>query len=57
MPPMGRLDIDALLGFGIHPTAKDTAAWKCERVHTIIIDHGQFEVAIKRRGGYGLPFH
>jgi len=52
-----RLNVDALLDFGIHLAAKDAAAWKCESVHTIIIDHGHFKVAIERRGGYGLPLH
>ena len=54
---MGRLNIDLVLGFRFDPIAKDAAARKSERVHTIIIDHGQFKVAVKRRSVYALPLH
>ena len=57
MPPMGRLNVDFVLGFRFDPTAKDAAARKSERVHAIIIDHGQLKVAVKRRSVYALPLH
>ncbi len=54
---MGRLNINALLGFRFHPAAENTAARKHETVHAIIINDGQFQIAIEWRGGYGLPLH
>ena len=54
---MGRLNVDLVLSFHFDPTAKDAAARKSERVHAIIIDHGQFKVAVKRRSVYALPLH
>ena len=54
---MGRLNVDLVLSFHFDPTAEDAAARKSERVHTIIIDHGQFKVAVKRRSVYALPLH
>ena len=54
---MGRLNVDPLSGFRFDPAAEDAAACKGERVHAIIIDHGQFKVAVKRRSVYALPLH
>ena len=54
MPPMGRLNVDLVLGFRFDPTAKDAAARKSERVHAIIIDHCQFKVTVKLRSVYPL---
>ena len=54
---MGRLNVDLVLGFRFDPAAEDAAAWKGERVHAIIIDHGQLKVAVERRAGYSLPLH
>jgi hypothetical protein len=52
-----RPNVDLLFRFGIHPAAEDAAAWKCESVHAVVTNDGQFEVAVERRGGYGLPLH
>ena len=57
LAPVGGSNFDLLLGLRVDPSVKDTAARKSERVHTIIIDHGQFKVPVKRRGRYGRPFH
>ncbi len=54
---MRRVRDNWLTGFRVQPTAENTTAWKDERVCAVIIDNGQFQIAIKRRGRYGLPLH
>jgi len=49
------VDADALPGRGLDPAAEDAAAGKDEDVHLAAIAHSQFEVAVERRDGYGLP--
>jgi len=41
--------VNPLLGFGIHPPAKQAAASECERVHAGAVDHGELYIPIKRR--------
>lgn len=45
------------VGFGAYPAVENTAARKDQRVHAVVADDGHFQIAIERRGGYGLPFH
>jgi hypothetical protein len=33
------------------------AAWKHKSVSSIVIDNGEFKVAVKRRGDNRRPFH
>jgi len=54
---VGRLNVDPLRGFRFDLAAEDAAAWKGKRVHAVIVDHGQFKVAVERRAGYSLPLH
>jgi hypothetical protein len=55
--PMGRVHRDQLFGLRVHPSVESTVAWKDERVWPAMIHNGQFQIAAKRRGDYGLPFH
>ena len=55
--PMGRLHVEPLLSFRLRPTAKNTPARKHKRMYAIVVDDGQFQIAVERRGGYGLPLH
>ncbi len=54
---MRRVRDNWFAGFRVKPTAENTTAWKDERVCAVIIDNRQFQIAIKRRGRYGLPLH
>jgi hypothetical protein len=51
------VDADALLGCSVDPSAEDAAAGEDKGVQVAAVAHGQFEVTVKRRGGYGLPYH
>ena len=55
VPPMGRPHVQPFLGLHFHPAVENTAAREHERMRTVIIDDGQFKVAVERRGGYMLP--
>ena len=52
---MGRPHIEPLLGLYLHPAVENAAARKHQRMRTVIVDDGQFEIAIERRGGNVLP--
>ncbi len=47
--------VNALFGFCVNPSVKNAPAGKHQRVYPIIIDDGQFNIAVKRCGGYRLP--
>jgi hypothetical protein len=49
------VDADAFPACSLDPSAEDAAAGKDEDVHLAAIAHSQFEVAVERRDGYGLP--
>ena len=53
--PMGRPHIQPLLGFHFHPSVENATAREYERVRPVVIDDGQFKIAVERRGGYLLP--
>jgi len=53
---MRRPHVEPFLGRHLHPTVGNTAAGKDERVHAAaIIDDGELEIAVERRGRYVLP--
>ena len=54
-PPMGRPHVQPFLGLHFHPAVENAAAREHERMRAVIIDDGQFKVAVERRGGYMLP--
>jgi hypothetical protein len=54
---MRRVHSNWFVGFRVHPPTKNTAAWKYKRVPAVVIDDGQFQITVERRGGYGLPLH
>ena len=54
-PPMGRPHVEPLFGLHFHPAVENAAAREHERMRAIIIDDGQFKIAVERRGGYFLP--
>ena len=49
MSPMCRLRLNALPVFRLDPSADNPTARENKRVHAIVIDDGEFEIAIKRR--------
>ncbi len=51
---MGRVHVDRLVGFDLHPAAEDATARKSD---SVVTDDGQFKRAIEWRGSYGLPLH
>jgi len=55
MTPMCRVNVNPHATSCFYPTAKNATAWKHERVRSIVVKDRQFEVAIKRRGGYRFP--
>src|SRR5664279_1426371 len=57
VPPVGRPHVQPFLGFHFHPAVENAAAREHERMRAVIIDDGQFKVAVERRGGYLLPHH
>ena len=54
-PPMGRPHVQPFLGLYFHPAVENAAAREHKRMRAVIIDDGQFKVAVERRGGYLLP--
>ena len=55
LPPVGRTHFDPLRGFCLGPSAEHATAGEHERVWTIPIDHGKFQIAVERRGGDWFP--
>jgi hypothetical protein len=49
LAPMGRVRQNGLHGFGVDPAGESTAARKRERVSAVVVNDGQFQIAIKRR--------
>ena len=54
-PPMRRTHVDRLHRFGVDPTVGNPATRKRERMRTVLVDHGEFEIAAERCGDYELP--
>jgi hypothetical protein len=52
---MGWVNFDPLFRLGLYPTAWNLTTGKNECVRLAFVDDGEFEVAIKGRGGYRLP--
>ena len=52
---MRRAHVNAVFGVCVDPSAKNALAGKHECVYPIIIDDGQFNIAVKRRCAYRLP--
>ena len=55
--PMRRVHDNGLLGCCVQPSTENPAAGKDKRMDAAVIDDGQFQIAVERRGGYGLPSH
>jgi hypothetical protein len=53
--PMRRVDVEALATRGLHPAAGNALACKDERVRAVVVEDGELQVAIKRRGRDWLP--
>jgi hypothetical protein len=49
--------LDGRLGLGIDPAVNVTPARKYQRVYSIAVNNGQFEIDAIWRSRYGLPFH
>ena len=43
--------------FGRDPTVLSEATWTCHDMHVFAIDNRNFNIAIKWRGIYRVPFH
>jgi hypothetical protein len=56
-PPVRRTNVDWLPGLNADPAIGRAAARECQGVPAIVIDHGELQVTIKRRGSDGLPLH
>ncbi len=54
-PPVGRLNIQPFPCHGIHPTIEDVAARKDERMFTVRVDNGEFQVPVEWRCRGSLP--
>jgi len=52
---MGRVEINPLLRACLHPSAKNAATWKDERMGAGTVDYGQLEIAVERCRGCRLP--
>jgi hypothetical protein len=52
---MGGAHVDQLQAFRVDPPVEDPTAWKRESVWNGPVDDCEFEIAVERRGGYGLP--
>jgi hypothetical protein len=51
------MHLGPLLAFCLDPSAKDAVARKYESMYTIVIDDGQFQIAVERGDGYWFPLH
>ncbi len=49
--------VNPFLVFDVNPPTFNMTAGKREGMRAFAIDNGQFEIAIKRRGIYQVPFH
>ena len=54
-PPMGRADVQPLLGFHLYPTGGDAPAREHECVQAVIVDDGKFEITVEWRGRNVFP--
>jgi hypothetical protein len=45
--PMRRLHINSLSGFRLHPSVQDSTARKHERVRPVVIEVGNFDIAVE----------
>ncbi len=52
---MGGVNFYSLAGVRLDPAAQNAAAREDQRMHAAAVDHGKFQVAIKRGGCYRLP--
>jgi hypothetical protein len=57
LAPMSRIYRDRLLASRVYPPTENTATWKHECVRAVVINDSYFQIAVERRGGYGLPLH
>jgi hypothetical protein len=53
--PMGRPHVEPLLGLRVDPAGENAPAREYERVRTVTVEDGEFEVAVERRAGDRLP--
>ena len=56
-PPVRRINVDPVLGDGVHRPAENAPARENKRVLTVIVDDSEVEVAVERRAGYRFPIH
>jgi hypothetical protein len=52
---VSRAHIQPLAALRIHPARGDTPARKYQSMRPILIEDGQFDIAVDRRGRYGVP--
>ena len=57
IPPVGRVDVEPFLRFGIDPCMIDAPACEHERMRAAVVEHRQLKIAVERRGGNDLPHH
>lgn len=53
--PMGGVNVKPLPGFHLHPPLQNTPAGEDERVRAIIVDNGEFQVAVEGSARDRLP--
>ena len=52
---MRRAHVQPLAAMRIHPARGDAPAGKYQGMRPILIEDGQLDIAVDRRGRYGLP--
>jgi hypothetical protein len=55
LPPVSRLYVNPSLGFHIDPTAKNAAAWKHQRIRTLVVEDRQLNITVKGCAADILP--
>ena len=53
--PVSRAHVQPLAAVRIHPARGDTPAGKNQGMRPIPVEDGQFDIAVDRRGRYGVP--
>jgi hypothetical protein len=53
--PMGGMDINVGFGLSIYPPVLRPPAGKDKRMYALVVNNGQFEIAVERSGANNLP--
>ena len=56
-PPVRRINVDPVLGNGVHPPAENAPARENKCVLAVIVDDSEFEIAVERRACDWVPVH